>query len=145
MLSFLWRRVAGCGLVLALVACGPAATSPTVGDDTLPTANAEGVVLVTPTLTLPNDVPMLENALGLKVNSSSTDISYRVVGTFEDVVKFYQAELLTLGWEQKSKKDTGFATNITLLRFKSDASLSVTIQAVAGTDEVSIRITRLPK
>lgn len=110
-------------------------------------AGGDGSNAAAPTATVevPADIPILEGAEGLRVTSNGSQISYEVVANFDEAVKFYQDELLALGWEQKSKKDSGFANNITLLRNNAKSNLSVTIQTVSGSDKLRISITRVPK
>jgi len=70
------------------------ATTETVGEETSsggPTLDENGV---------PTDVPLMAEMYDLRVEAESTRIIYKVVGTVEDVVTFYQTELPLLGWDK---------------------------------------------
>jgi hypothetical protein len=49
---------------------------------------------------VPADVPVMAGAYNLSVSSSGNNISYRVAGIFEDVIRFYQEQTTAEGWEQ---------------------------------------------
>lgn len=95
---------------------------------------------------VPEIVPVYEGAVDLKVTNDNSYIAYQIPeGTVEEVTKFYQEQLLLLGWEQKNKKDSGFGDSITLLRSRPDYNISVTIQSVSGSKSIRVLISLIPK
>jgi hypothetical protein len=101
--------------------------------------------LITPTPEM-SDVPIFEGAENYKSTGNGTYISYDVPDTTVDIViKFYQEQLLALGWEQKSKTDTGFGQSITILRSKPDKNISVSIDTNVINNGVRVLITLIPK
>jgi len=119
---------------------GPEATAPggePPAGETLPTAP--------PAPEIPETVPILAEPIDLQVTSNGTYITYQAATTVEEATKFYQEELAARGWEQKSRTDSGFGDSITLLRSHTEYNISVTIQSVAGSDNVKVAITLIPK
>ncbi len=55
---------------------------------------------------VPTDVPLMDGLYDLRVEANNTRIIYKIDGTIEDVVTYYQAELPTLGWGQTLGADS---------------------------------------
>ena len=139
-------------LLLSLAAaCGGGAPTPDTGGGGVPTGGGEtgGAPPAAPTPTEASaqaDVPIMEGAIELKITSGGNLINYQVEETtVDEVTKFYQEALAAMGWEQLSKRDSGFGDSITLLRSKPDQNISVTIQSIAGSNNVRVMITLAPK
>ena len=94
---------------------------------------------------LQEDVPILEGATDLKITSGGAVINYQVESTVAEATQFYQEQLAALGWEQRSRTDSGFGDSITLLRSKPEQNISVTLQSIAGSTNVRVQITLTPK
>ena len=155
----LWMAAFALIVALGLAACGGAATpqiaatsvvNSSGGEPTATSASAAPTAQPEPTTVpknpVPDDVPMMPGATKLKTTADNTYIAYEVASTtVEAVTKFYQDELLTHGWEQINRSDSGFGDSITLLRTKPDQNISVTIQSVAGSETVRVQITLIKK
>lgn len=98
------------------------------------TATAQGLFL-----SIPEDVPVMENATEIRVSSSRNSISYRVQARFEDVIKFYQEQTIALGWEQLGGEQI-MMDSITMQRQKPDKNMSILISAVQDSGEVLVRL-----
>jgi len=122
-------------LAMAMLACGGTA-APTGGGP------AAGATLPPD---FPEDVPIMEGALGLQLTADNTYIAYEVPGDVEEVKVYYQEALAELGWEQLSRADSGFGDSITLLRSKPATNISVTIQSIPGSPNVRVLITLIEK
>lgn len=142
-------------LTVTLTACGPAMTGggAPAPEPTEPPAvvdQGDGPTEIVPTATpanvIPEDIPVVEGALELKVTAGGNTIAYQAPETtLETVTAYYQTELETLGWVMVNKKDSGFADSITLLRKKPDRNLSITLQSIAGSQNVRVLITIVQK
>jgi hypothetical protein len=95
---------------------------------------------------LPTDVPMRADATNLKFAAANTYISYEVAGTVEEVVAYYRDSLEALEWKKQSKSaEQPIGGAVTLLRSKPDKSISVTVQAIPGSESVRVLISILVK
>ena len=88
---------------------------------------------------IPEDIPVMEGSFNLRVSSSGNDISYRVKAVFEKVIKFYQEQTITMGWEQLGGEQI-MSDSITMQRTKPDRNMSILIAAVQGSDEVLVQV-----
>jgi len=137
------------GTCFVLTACGGQAvttTEPVVADT--PVGGATPQVEPTATAdpnTLPEDIPILDNAENLKITLKATYITYQAVSTVQDATAFYQEQLEATGWERVNKNDSGFGDSITLLRSKPDQNISVTLQSISGSDKIRVLIMLSPK
>lgn len=136
------------GMILAaslwLAACGGGSAPPASNGAGGPTQPV-GSPTVPPETQIQEDVPILDGALDLRVTSNGTFIRYEAPSTIEDAIKFYQDQLAVQGWEQQNKGDSGFGDSITLLRSKGNQNISVTLQSIAGSDNVRVQIALSPK
>lgn len=95
---------------------------------------------------LPTDVPIHENATNLKFAAGNTYITYQVPGTVDEIVEFYRAELLALGWEKKGNSpEQPLGGALTILRSKPDKNISVTVQSIPDSENVRVLITVIAK
>jgi hypothetical protein len=137
-----WGLALWCGVSLLLAACGGAASpAPATpgGDGTVIDTVAGTAPTPTAGPSVPDTVPILENAEDLSVTADASYIAYTAAGTFEDTVAYYQTELEGHGWERINQNDASFGSSTTLLRSRPEANISVTIQSVAG-DDNSVRV-----
>jgi hypothetical protein len=88
---------------------------------------------------IPSDIPVMEGAYNLRVSSSSNNVSYRVQAIFEDVIKYYQEQTVTMGWEQLGGEQV-MSDSITMQRTKPDKNMSILISAVQDSDEVLVQV-----
>ncbi|GAB4581945.1 MAG: hypothetical protein Fur0022_46970 [Anaerolineales bacterium] len=65
---------------------------------------------------VPTDVPVPEAAYDLRVEANNTRISFKVDGTIQDVVAFFQEQLPTLGWTEVLGADSAIGSMGTLGR-----------------------------
>jgi hypothetical protein len=136
----------GVVLMALCAACGGGAVATPTGDSSGGGAGGSAVIVVTATPEYAADIPFAEGARDIKVKAKGTSITYDVDDTtVAEITTFYQEQLKALGWEQQSKKDSGFGDSITLLRKKPDATISVTIQSISGSNTVRVLISRLSK
>jgi hypothetical protein len=141
-------------LMLTLAACAPGApaTSAPAVEDTAAPSDSEATqapapeASPTPANEIQADVPIFEGALNMVIKSGGNFISYETPpSTVKDVTTWYQQELEAQGWERINKTDSGFGDSITLLRKKPDQTISVTLQSIAGSENVRVQITLSPK
>jgi hypothetical protein len=127
-----WGFVLGVGLSLALTGCGGPPAAVDAGDGAAaPTATAGPAV--------PANVPVMASAYDLAVTADGTYIAYKAPETYPAAVEYYQAELVSQGWEKLNKNDAEFGGSTTLLRTRPEANISVTIQEVPG-DDNAVRV-----
>jgi hypothetical protein len=88
---------------------------------------------------VPDTVPIMENAEDLSVTADASYIAYHAAATFDEAVTYYQTELESHGWEKINQNDAAFGSSTTLLRARPEANISVTIQSVAG-DDNAVRV-----
>jgi hypothetical protein len=129
-------------LILGMTACGGGAqTEPEMDQSVFKTATAEARLL-----TIPEDVPIMEGAENLKVAANDTYIAYEVEGTLDDVVLYYRDQVEKSGWEKRgSSPENPIGGAQTLLRYKEDRNISVTIQSIPESTKVRILMTIIPK
>lgn len=142
-------------LALPLAACAPGApvaTSAPAVENTAAPAEGEATQAAAPEATptpaneIPEDVPIYAGALNLVIKSGGTVINYETPpSTVKEVTAWYQQQLEAQGWERINKNDSGFGDSITLLRKKPDQTISVTLQSIAGSENVRVQITLSPK
>ncbi len=129
-------------LVLVLSAC-VGRSEQTQTDDEIAAATATAEAMAS---TIPTDVPIREGALNLKLAANNTYISYEVLGTVDEIVEYYKAEMLSLGWEKRgASPEAPIGGAITLLRYKPEKNVSVTIQSIPKRENVRVLITVIPK
>jgi hypothetical protein len=128
--------------VAGLTACGKqdAGTGQEDDQSTARTATAEARFAA-----IPEDVPIMEGAENLRVASNDTYIAYEVEGTLEGVVQYYRDQLEQLDWEKRgSSPEQPIGGAHTLLRYKEDKNISVTIQSIPESTKVRILMTIIP-
>lgn len=126
-------------IILGLIACG--VKEEVAPDKSLSaTATAQAAITI-----IPDDVPIPERVEELKVTADGTYISFLVVGTVEDIATYYKEQMVALSWETRSKTEGGFGDSITLLRYKEDKNISITVQIIPSSDKVRVLITLIPK
>ncbi|HXF85088.1 MAG TPA: hypothetical protein VNK49_06835 [Anaerolineales bacterium] len=95
---------------------------------------------------IPEDVPIHESAVNLKLAANNTYISYEALGTVEEITNYYRENLEAIGWEKRNKSnESPVGGVVTLLRSKEDANISVTIQSIPESDYVRVLISILRK
>lgn len=75
----------------------------------VPSGSGDEPVENTPALDengVPTDVPLMDGLYDLRVEANNTRVIYKVEGTIQDVVAYYQAELPTLGWNETLGADS---------------------------------------
>lgn len=127
-----WGLAVWCGLSLLLAACGPGAGGATTLED-------EPAATPTAGPNVPETVPLLASAYDLSVTADGSYIAYKAPESYDTTVTFYQTELAALGWEQINRNDAAFGSSTTLLRTRTEANISVTIQAVPN-DDNAVRV-----
>ena len=142
------KKIIVFGLVLLLVTLAASACSkPAQAID----KTAEQIISITATAQanvegIPPDVPIHEGALNLKFAAGNTYITYEVFGAVDTIVEYYLGELESLGWVKKNKNtETPIGGALTLLRSKPDKNISVTIQAIPGSENTRVLITVIGK
>jgi hypothetical protein len=130
------KKILGCFcllfILIGLVACQD--NQETSIETANATATAQGIFL-----SIPEDVPVMENATEIRVSSSGNSISYRVQARFEDVIKYYQEQSIAMGWEQLGGEQI-MMDSITMQRQKPDKNMSILISAVQDSGEVLVRL-----
>lgn len=95
---------------------------------------------------LPEDVPMHESMVNLKLAANDTYISYEALGTVDEIAQFYKENLAAKGWEKRNNSNEApIGGAITLLRAKEDANISVTVQSIPESDYVRVLISVIRK
>jgi hypothetical protein len=78
---------------------------------------------------VPANVPIMDGAYDTKVSGSGLQITYKVSGSVNEVVEFYQIRLADLGWESAGPPDTAVgATALMLRKNAEDNRLSINLQ-----------------
>lgn len=126
-------------IILGLAACGSQET-PSPDDGSSATATAQAAIGL-----IPEDVPIPEGAVELKVTTDGSYISFQVAGTVANLTAYYQEQMAALGWETRSQTEGGFGDSITLLRYKEDKNISITLQSIPNSDMIRVLITLIPK
>jgi hypothetical protein len=91
------------------------------------------------------DIPLPEGYYDANVSSDGGQIVYKVGGSSEEVVQYYQDTLPEFGWEMAGPADTVIGNTALMLRENSDADrLSINMQynPNAGFTVVTLVITR---
>ena len=136
------------GLVLILIALIVVATA--CGKPDAPTASAGGRPVCSQNQRPPRqgslpslrDVPIMEGAENLKVGANDTYIAFEAEGTLDDVVQYYRDQLEQLGWEKRgSSPEQPIGGAQTLLRYKPEKNISVTIQSIPESTKVRVLMT----
>jgi hypothetical protein len=95
---------------------------------------------------LPEDVPIHESMVNLKLAANDTYISYEALGTVEEITEFYRENLAVKGWEKRNNSnEVPIGGAITLLRSKEDANISITVQSIPDSTYVRILISVIRK
>jgi hypothetical protein len=136
-------------LIMALSACLPSASTPpppselqggggqeSSGGDMEPEAGTGGeaetggeVDEAPQELDVAEDIPIPEGSYDAKVSSDGRQVVYKVAGTSEDVVIYYQEKLAGLGWESAGPGDTAVGNTGLMLRTNAAGDrLSINIQ-----------------
>lgn len=129
-------------LVLGMAACnrGGAQVEQDEDQSAFTTATAEARIAA-----IPEDVPVMEGAANLKVGANDTYIAYEVEGVLEDVVLYYRDQLEQSGWEKRgSSPENPIGGAQTLLRYKPEKNISVTIQSIPESTNVRVLMTIIP-
>lgn len=153
-------------LTLLFAACTPAAQTPPPsqfqgGEETAPQATSEQVSAggevgtggeaatggegTTNGQHPADDIPLPEGYYDTNMSSDGGQIVYKVGGTSEDVVKYYQDILPEFGWDMAGPADTVIGNTALMLRENADADrLSINMQynPNAGFTVVTLVITR---
>lgn len=130
-------------LIVVATACGkpdaPAAGLDE-GQSAARTATAEARLA-----SIPEDVPIMDGAENLKVGANDTYIAFEAEGTLDDVVQYYRDQLEQLGWEKRgSSPEQPIGGAQTLLRYKPEKNISVTIQSIPESTKVRVLMTLIP-
>lgn len=72
--------------------------------------------IVTQSLTVPEDIPIMDGATNLQVARDGTNIQFQIDGAIVDVVAFYQEVLPDFGWEIAGPPDNVIGLIATMLR-----------------------------
>jgi hypothetical protein len=130
-------------LIIVATACGKQA-APAAGQEedqsAVRTATAEARLA-----SIPEDVPIMEGAENLKVGANDTYIAFEAEGALDDVVQYYRDQLEQLGWEKRgSSPEQPIGGAQTLLRYKPEKNISVTIQSIPESTKVRVLMTLIP-
>ena len=130
-------------LIVVATACGKQ-DAPTAGQEedqsAVRTATAEARLA-----SIPEDVPIMEGAENLKVAANDTYIAFEAEGALDDVVQYYRDQLEQLGWEKRgSSPEQPIGGAQTLLRYKPEKNISVTIQSIPESTKVRVLMTLIP-
>ena len=71
--------------------------------------------IVTQSLTVPEDIPIMDGATNLQVARDGTNIQFQIDGAIVDVVAFYQEVLPDFGWEIAGPPDNVIGLIATML------------------------------
>lgn len=76
-----------------------------------------------------DDIPLPVGYYDENISQESGQINYKVAGTAEDVVAFYQEKLPEFGWDLAGPKDTAVGNTALMLRKNANGdSLSINMQ-----------------
>lgn len=90
---------------------------------------------------LPDDVPIHVGAENIKFAAGNTYITYEVLGTVNEIVEYYRAELQSQGWEKRNNSpESPLGGSLTILRSKPDKNISVTIQSIPDSEYIRVLI-----
>lgn len=129
-------------LAAGMTACGKKEAQTGQEDEQAAARTATAAVNIA---AIPEDVPIMEGAENLRVAAGNTYIAYEAEGALEDVVQYYRDQLEQLGWEKRgSSPEQPIGGAQTLLRYKEDKNISVTIQSIPESTRVRVLMTLIP-
>lgn len=129
-------------LVLGMASCNRGGAQTELNEDQTQSATATAEAMLS---AFPEDIPIMEGATDLKMAANDTYYAYIVEGTLEDVVLYYRDQLEQLGWEKRgSSPENPIGGAQTLLRYKPEKNISVTIQSIPESTNVRVLMTIIP-